>query len=121
MTRTKGAPVEYEDRTPLMRLAGISNEWAAKRDLRRRFRQRPLEEPMLRAGARFYVTARVGRRAAYLAGPYATHMAALSVVPCARELLRDWSERAFVSIGTASSPGTVATAFGRLSAFNARS
>lgn len=80
----RGVSVAYEDRTPLMRLAGISNEWYARRDLRRRFRQAPAEVPVVRRGARFYVSARLGNRAVFLAGPYASHMSALSAVPFAR-------------------------------------
>lgn len=74
---------------------------------------------MLRRGARFYVTAREGRRTAFLSGPYASHMSALSAVPYARVMLREVYGRV-AAVGTASCPETLPTVFGQLPAYGER-
>lgn len=92
-----------------------SVEQTRRRELRRRWNQGPPEPVVARPGARFYVTARMGRRAAALLGPYSSHMAALGNVDRARRLLADsrYPERHFAEVGTASLPRTVGTVFGR--------
>lgn len=92
---------------------GIANLDAAKRYLRARWRQAPLPRIERRAGARFYVSVRGGRRARMLLGPYVSHMTALAAVPRARRLLAERYPDASVSVGTASMPNTVPTLFGR--------
>lgn len=94
---------------------GIRHHRGARRDLKRRFGRGVLEPLVRRPGARFYVTARIGRRTAYLLGPYISHMTALSRVPRAQQLI---SERyqgfdAWVSVGTASRADTIPTRLGR--------
>jgi len=93
---------------------GIADLAAAKRYLRSKFNQRPLEPILRRPGARFYVTARRGRRTAFLLGPYVSHMTALADVPRGRRLVRDRFPFEFdVAVGTTSILTTVPTRFGR--------
>jgi hypothetical protein len=89
---------------------GIADLEAAKRYLRDKFRQAPLEPIQRRPGARFYVSARVGRKTALLYGPYVSHMTALAKVPAARQRL---AESAFASVGTCNAPVTLPTLYGR--------
>jgi hypothetical protein len=88
---------------------GIADEPAARRYLRRKFNQGPLEPIRRRPGARFYVSAR-GRRTVLLLGPYVSHMTALERVPRARGLLPGV---VFVAVGTCSAPTTLPTRYGR--------
>jgi hypothetical protein len=94
---------------------GIGDLKAAKRYLRNKFRERPLEPIVSRPGARFYVTVRSGQRLGYLLGPYVSHMTALAAVPRARRLAEaaNPSQAAFASFGTTSRPDTRPTLFGR--------
>ena len=99
---------------------GIANLDAAKRYLRRKWNSGPLEPVVRRPGARFYVTARRGRQTAFLLGPYISHMTALTAltaltaVPRARRALREqYPHEAFLAVGTASTPNTLTTVFGR--------
>jgi hypothetical protein len=92
---------------------GIADERAARRYLRDKFGQRPLEPIQRRPGARFYVTARLGQRTAFLLGPYASHMTALSNVERGRRLARDYRDTDLASYGTSSYPDTLPTLFGR--------
>jgi hypothetical protein len=92
---------------------GIGDLAAAKKYLRRKFRQSPLPPIVHRPGARFYVTARRGRRTAFLLGPYVSHMTALAAVPRAKAIIRDRDPYASIAVGTASLPYTVLTKFGR--------
>lgn len=95
---------------------GIANEKAARRYLRDKFRQRPLEEKLIvRAGARFYVSVRDGARSGFLLGPYASHMMALMNVARGRSLAEESSNRAWsYAFGTASALGpNLKTVFGR--------
>ena len=113
-SRRKTPSVPRDEMTPVMKLAGIANEDAAKRDLKRRFGSRPLETPVSRPGARFYVTARRGNQVAWLMGPYSSHVGAQTALPQARQLLADkYPHEEFMSIGTASRAETVQTVFGR--------
>ena len=92
---------------------GIANLDAAKRYLRAKFRQSPLPHIERRPGALFYVSVRRGRRSRMLLGPYVSHLSALAAVPRARRLLSDRYPDAWVSVGTASTPETLPTLFGR--------
>lgn len=94
---------------------GIADLAAAKRYLKHKFRSEPLPPIVSRPGARFYVTARRGRRTAFLLGPYVSHMTALAAVPRGRRLLREHGGpgAAFTGVGTASSPQTLDTVYGR--------
>lgn len=95
---------------------GIGDLAAAKKDLRRRFGQRPLEPVQVRPGAYFYVTIRAGSRSARLAGPYVSHMTALTKVPeiQRRAMQARPDDCAFAAFGTASIPGRPRkTRFGR--------
>jgi hypothetical protein len=110
---------------------GIPDLKAAKRYLRRKFTQGRPEEIIQRPGARFYVTARIGRHTYALLGPYVSHMTALAAIPRAERLLTaaevgepdpDVSFQGmypfarlhpFTALGTASAPVTVPTVFGR--------
>ena len=93
---------------------GIRNLEAAKRYLRRKFNRGVLEPIASRPGARFYVTARSGRRAAFLLGPYSSHVIALAHVERGRRLAYQHVRDAiFYAYGTASSPETRETVFGR--------
>lgn len=93
---------------------GIADEGAARRYLRNKFRRTSLELPVVRPGERFYVTARANGRTAFLFGPYSTHMIALQNVPRARAKVYEISAwGAFWALGTASSPKTIDTVYGR--------
>ena len=94
---------------------GILNEKAARRYLRRKFSSYPLPPIEVRPGARFYVTARDGKRSALLLGPYVSHMTALANVDRGRRLTREsghW-RASFMDYGTASLLTTEPTVFGR--------
>ena len=90
---------------------GIRNRDAAKRYLRRRFNQGPQQALVYRPGARFYVTARNGRRTVLLLGPFVSHTTALERVEPVRRVLLP--RHGFVAIGTASFPDSRPTVFGR--------
>jgi hypothetical protein len=93
---------------------GIRNLEAAKRHLRRKFSQGVPEPIASRPGARFYITARSGRRAAFLLGPYSSHVIALTHVERGRRLAYECDrDTVFYAHGTASSPVTRETVFGR--------
>ena len=93
---------------------GIADLGAAKRYLRRKFNQGPAEPVVSRPGARFYVTARSGRRTVYLLGPYASHMTALVNVDRGRILAHTrGAAAAFACYGTASALQTLPARFGR--------
>jgi hypothetical protein len=95
--------------------SGIRNLDAARRSIRRRYGQGAPEPIARRPGARFYVTARSGRRTAYLLGPFASHMTAQAAVPRARQELhsRYPHDAPWMALGTASRPDTVPTVLGR--------
>jgi len=71
----------------------------------------PVNEPM------FYVTAREGKRAVFLLGPYRTHFEALGNVERGRKLACDYDATGradFAAYGTAKITGNfVPSAFGR--------
>jgi hypothetical protein len=91
---------------------GIRSQNAAKRYLRSKFNQGlPHQQIVHRPGARFYVTARNGRRTVLLLGPFVSHMTALERVEPARRALL--ARHPFVAVGTASLPDTRPTVFGR--------
>lgn len=92
---------------------GIHNLAGAKRYLKNRWKQRPLPAIRRQPGARFYTTARSGRRHLPLLGPYVSHMTALAAVPRAEQMMREAYPDAWVHIGTASRPDTIHTLFGR--------
>ncbi len=91
---------------------GAGDTWArasaistgARKDLRRRFGQAAPQQPVCRPGALFYVTARSGRRTAWLAGPYVSHLAALDAATERRSRLNPHSDAHWWSLGTASLP-----------------
>ncbi len=118
--RVRTPSVPYDERTPLMQLAGISNEDAAKRSLGQWFRQTPLEAPVLRPGARFYVTAVRGGKVTYLAGPYVSHMSAQAAVPTVKRMANLTTALQWHSVGTASRPDTVPTQLGHVAAGRGR-
>lgn len=93
---------------------GIANQEAARRYLRNKFRHASLEQLVTRPGARFYVTARKGRAAVFLLGPYASHSVALMHVQRGRAICNVQSAwGTFWSVGTASSLETIDTLYGR--------
>lgn len=94
---------------------GIGSLEGAKRYLRRKFNQGQSGPVQIRPGAFFYVTLRRNRKAAFLLGPYVSHMSALSAIDRARALLaeRHPDTAAFAAVGTASTPKRVDTRFGR--------
>lgn len=106
--------MQFEHEDPRGRVTylgtGISNLKAAKRDLRNRFRQAPLEPVQQRPGRLFYVSARRGGRTVLLLGPYVSHMTALERAPRARGAL---GRVPFVAVGTCSLPTSEPTRFGR--------
>lgn len=103
---------EYGERVTYLG-TGIGTLDGAKRYLRRRWSQGLPEPVVRRPGARFYVTARVGRKTIPLLGPYVSHMTALAAVTRARGLAQGQDRLAFATIGTASVMQTVPTLFGR--------
>ncbi|MGK5677643.1 hypothetical protein [Actinoplanes sp. URMC 104] len=94
---------------------GINDLDAAKRYLRRRFRQDPLPRIKRRPGARFYVVARHSGRTVLLLGPYVSHMTALANVERGRRLAVDRfsDEMTWATVGTMSAAKTYPTTFGR--------
>lgn len=94
---------------------GIANLEAAKRYLKRKFNRGPLEPVQSRPGEFFFVTAYRGRgHAAFLLGPYVSHMTALANVPRARRLAREGGyDLGWLPVGTASSPRRFTTVLGR--------
>ena len=98
---------------------GIRSERAARRYLRRKFNEGGTTPVQPKAGHRFYVTARRGTGAAFLAGPYGSHLSALSAVASVRDLAREKHPGlfAFASFGTASAPVSVGTSLGRVRAY----
>ncbi len=93
---------------------GIRNLDGARKELRRRWRQEPIPEPVARPGHRFYVTVRAGRRSGPLLGPYVSHLTALANVGRARALATAVDDMAWhYRYGTASAAATVPTRFGR--------
>jgi hypothetical protein len=89
---------------------GIADLGAAKKYLRDKFGQTPLEPVQPRLGRWFYVSGRRGGKTVLLLGPFVSHMTALSRVPAARERLQ---RAAFVRVGTCASVEMLPTRFGR--------
>lgn len=93
---------------------GISTLAGARRELRRRHNQGQPEPVMSRPGARFYVTARLGRRTQVLLfGPYSSHMTALAHVGRARTRVVREPFGAWVPTGTCSLMTSEQTSYGR--------
>lgn len=93
---------------------GIADLDAAKKYLRDKFWQDPLEPVRQRPGARFYVSVKRGMQTVLLLGPYVSHMTALSKTPEARRLLNEeFPGMAFLSLGTCSVLHTYPTRYGR--------
>lgn len=94
---------------------GIRHHRRARQYLRRKFGDTPAEPIVSRPGHLFYVTARSGKRVAWLLGPYVSHMTALGNINRAWHLLyeRYPDDAEWVAVGTASRLGTVATKLGR--------
>lgn len=92
---------------------GIADLKAAKRYLKKRHNLRPLPPIERRPGARWYVTARTGHKAAFLLGPYSSHVTALANVSRGQALASERYGSHFLTIGTASTITTRTTIFGR--------
>lgn len=94
---------------------GITNLKAARRYLKRKWNQGIPEPVTARLGHRFYTSIESGPRRGMLTGPYASHMMARMHKDRARDMALAFGgpEVAFGAYGTASSPRTLRTAFGR--------